>query len=76
MITQSFIDSKEYQEFKSILADTLQNKPINLKTEGKTNEMIAREVVAYEIAAKSVERAIRRFESKVVKPLKEEQKFI
>jgi len=76
MITQSFIDSKEYQEFKSILADTLQNKPIKLKTDGKTNEMIAREVTAYEIAAKSVERAIRRFESKVTKPLKKEQKFI
>lgn len=75
MITKGFIESTEYQEFKSILTDVLQNKPINLKTEGKTNEMIAREVTAYEIAAKMVERAIKRFERQVGTPIKKEESW-
>lgn len=58
----SFLQTPEYQEFKQLLKDELQNKPLNLKTDGKTNEMIAREVTAYEIASKAVDRALKRFE--------------
>lgn len=75
MITQAFIDSPEYCELKLLLADVLQNKPIHLKTEGKTNEQIAREVTAYEIAAKMVERVIRRFERQVTHPVKEDKAY-
>ena len=71
MLTKSFLDSPEYQEFKLILADTIQNKPVNLKTEGKTNEMIAREVTAWEIAAKLVDKAIKKFERQVQNPVQE-----
>lgn len=58
----SFLQTPEYQEFKAILKDELQNTPLKLKTEGKTNEMIAREVNAYEIASKAVDKALKRFE--------------
>lgn len=58
----SFLQSPEYQEFKAILKDELQNTPLKLKTEGKTNETIAREVTAHEIAAKLVEKSLKRFE--------------
>ena len=76
MISQAFISGAEYQEFKTILKDMVENKPINLKTDGKTNEMIAREVTAYEIAAKTLDKAFRKFESQVNRPIKEEQKYI
>ena len=76
MISQAFINGSEYQEFKLILKDLVENKPINLKTEGKTNEMIAREVTAYEIAAKTLDKAFRKFESQVKQPIRQEQKYI
>lgn len=76
MITKAFLESREYQEFKTLLTDTIQNKPINLKTEGKTNEMIAREVTAYEIASHLIEKAIRKFERQIETAIKEKQKFI
>jgi len=76
MISQSFIEGQEYQAFKQILFDELKYKPLKIKTDGKTNEMIAREVTAYEIGAKLVEKAIKRFERGAVQPFKESKKFI
>jgi len=72
MITKSFIDGQEYQTFKEILKDTTQNKPMRLKTDGKTNEVIAREVTAFELAAKMVERAFKKFEKTVLMPVKKD----
>jgi len=75
MINKSFIEGQEYQAFKTILKDATQNKPFRLKTEGKTNAMIAREVTAYEMAAKMVEKAIKKFEKSVVMSIKEDKGY-
>lgn len=76
MITKSFLESLEYSEFKLYLEDNLLNKPIDLNTENKTSEQIAREVAAYEIAAKMVIKTIKRFERQVMMQVKEKQKFV
>lgn len=76
MITKSFIDSPEYQEFKSILEEELINSPIKLKTEGKTNEMIAREITAREIAVKMIKKVFNSFERQTSKILEQKQRFI
>jgi hypothetical protein len=76
MITKGFIESLEYQEFKQIMKDELQYKPVKIKTEGKTNEMIARELNAYEIASKALDKAIRRFEGQVRAEHKQKQNWV
>lgn len=76
MLTKSFIESLEYQDFKKILKDELQYKAIKIKTEGKTNEMIAREITAYETASKVVDKAIRRMESQVKIEHKQKQNWV
>ncbi len=65
MITQAFLDNPEYKEFKEFLLEERTNKPLKLKTDGKTNEMIAREVTAFEIASKLLDRTIKKFERQV-----------
>jgi hypothetical protein len=75
MITESFIKGHEYQEFKQILGDTLLHKPIKIKTEGKTNEVIAREVASREMAVKLIQSAIRSFEKGVSPTTSTKQSF-
>jgi len=72
MITQSFLASQEYQQFKEVLNSELFMRPMNIKTEGKSNETIAREVTAHEFAVKIVEKAIRRFERQAMGETKKE----
>ena len=76
MISKAFIESPEYQEFKAILVESFQNKPLRIKTEDCSNEVIARQVEGYAIASKSLTRAIKKFEGQVVQNYKEAQKFI
>lgn len=76
MISKSFIESAEYQEFKQILAEEIQLKPLKIKTDGKSNETIAREITAFEIASKMISRSISKFEKKAVLNQKEKQRFI
>ncbi len=68
MITQSFLQSGEYAQFKEILKEELTFKPITIKTDGKTNEVVAREVAAYEMAVKIVSKAFKKFERMVEAP--------
>jgi DNA-binding MurR/RpiR family transcriptional regulator len=76
MITKSFLDSPEYQEFKEMLRDELELKPIHLKTEGKSNETIAREVTAHEFATKIVTKAMRKFERQLLGGTRKDESWV
>lgn len=67
MNANSFIKSSEYQEFKQFMLSQFTDKPFELKTEGKSAEIIALETKASELAAKKLLKGIRRFE-RLVKP--------
>lgn len=73
MITQSFLQSSEYGQFKELLKGELTFKPITIKTDGKTNEVIAREVAAYEMAVKIVSKTFKKFERMVEAPIAKTQ---
>jgi len=75
-MSKSFIQSQEYQELKSILEEELVNSPIKLKTEGKTNEMIAREITAHELAAKMIKKVISSVERQSNKIEEKNQRFV
>ncbi len=66
MNIKSFIETKEYQELKNTMLDEFSNKIVKIKTDGKTNEMIATELKAMEIASKKLLLALSRFERKAV----------
>jgi hypothetical protein len=67
MNANSFSKSSEYQEFKKFMLSQFIDKPFELKTEGKSADIIALETKASELAAKKLLKGIRRFE-RMVKP--------
>lgn len=71
MIPRTFLENEHYLTFKQMLIDELMLKPVKIKTDGKTNEILARELNAYEIASKSVEKTIRKFERQTLSDVKE-----
>lgn len=75
MITQSFLDSPEYQGFKEFMEEERKNSPVKISTKGKTNEMIAREVTAHEIACRLLDNTIRKFERQVKAQVMEKKSY-
>ena len=76
MISKDFITGQEYQQFKEILLNEIQFKPITLKTSGKSNEVIAREVEGYAKACMIIKKAITAFERKASSGLIDKQRYI
>ena len=70
MNVKSFIQSAEYQEFKAFIMAQMVDKPIEVKTDGKSAEVIALEYKACELAGKKILKAIKRFERLVPKEIK------
>lgn len=73
MITKSFIESLEYQELKSCLMDEVVLRAVKIDVKGKSNDVVAREFYAYELAGKMVLKAIKKFERQVSTPVKQDQ---
>lgn len=71
-----FLKSEEWKEIKSFLKDEIVDKPLYVKTEGKTAEVIALEYKASELAGKKIDKAIKRLERKMKAPLIENKPFI
>ncbi len=72
MATKAFLESQDYLQFKEILNDSIILKSVDVKTEGKSNEQIAREVTAHEIAVKIIMKAMRRFERQGLKEMEKQ----
>ena len=53
------------------MLDEFSNKIVDIKTDGKTNEMIATELKAMEIASKKLTTALGRFERKAIGDIKD-----
>ena len=70
MNVKAFIASQDYQDFKAFIMAQLVDKPIEVKTDGKTAEIIALEYKACELAGKKIAKAIKRFERLVPKEIK------
>ena len=75
MDISSFIKSKEYLELKAFLIEEFIDKPMKIKTDGKTAETIALEVMASNISAKKFAQALRKFERKAGVKIEQEQSF-
>jgi hypothetical protein len=59
---KSIVSLPAWEEVEAVLRDEFLDgkKPLNLKTEGKTAEMIAMEVMAREMSAKALDKALKR----------------
>ena len=65
MNVASFIKSSEYQEFKAFIFREIKDRAIEVKTDGKTADVIALECKSSELAAKKINKAIKSFERSV-----------
>jgi len=61
-MTNSFLQSIEWQEIKAFFKAELEDKPLSIKTDGLSAERIALEVIASQKANDKVLRAIRKLE--------------
>ena len=59
---KALIKSKEWQDVKSIFNSELVDKPLSIKTEGRSIEMIALEVRASQLACEKVLKIIKKAE--------------
>ena len=59
---KSLIKSQEWQDVKSIFQAELIDKPLGIKTEGKSIEMIALEVRASQLACEKVLKIVKKVE--------------
>lgn len=73
----TLFETSEWQEFEQAFVDELTNSKnvINIKTEGKTAEMIALEVMARKEAASIAKKALNKAKAKHVKNV-EKQRFV
>jgi len=74
MTSKSFIQSKDYQEFKEILNSELVVKPLDIKVKD-TDKSIALECRASQIAAEKILKVIKTFEDSIQKEYLPPQKF-
>ena len=63
-------------EVKAFLVEEFIDKPVKIKTEGKSDRCVAREVEASNIAAKKLALALRKFERDVKVTVVESKPFI
>jgi hypothetical protein len=70
MITQTFLNSPEYKEFKEFLMKERVYNPIKIKTRDRSNEVIAREVEAHAIACRLINTTIKKFEQQALTTVK------
>lgn len=59
---EGFIKTTEWQEIKEMIKQEFEMKPLKIKTEGKTADRIALEVLANEMAIKNMKSFIRKVE--------------
>lgn len=62
MNAKSFFQTKEYKEFKDFMLSEFKDKPFNIKTEGKSADVIALETKASELACAKLLKGIKKFE--------------
>ena len=62
MNIQSFIKTAEWQEIKSFFKGELLDKPLNIKLDGMSNDRIALEVRASQLAGEKIKKMISKFE--------------
>ena len=69
---KSLVDTQAWNYIEEMFRDEILEgrKPINFKTEGKTSDIIAIEVIAREMAAKIVDKTLRK-----IRAIKAEQEF-
>lgn len=72
---KSFLDSEDWKEIKLYLVSELADKPLDIKTEGKTAEQIAIEVRSSQIASEKIVKVIRKLERKATQERKQAQPF-
>lgn len=62
MDIKTFTQSGEYKEFKAFMLSEFKDKPFDMKTEGKTADIIALEYKASELAYQKLDKGIKKFE--------------
>lgn len=62
MIIQNFIKTAEWKEIKDFFKGELLDKPLNIKLDGMSNDRIALEVRASQLAGDKVKKMISKFE--------------
>ncbi len=75
MDINAFIKSPEWLEVKTFLIDEFIEKPMKIKTEGKSAEAIAIEVVARNVSCKKLALALKKFERKAKPKIVAEKPF-
>jgi len=75
MDINSFIKSQDYQEFKSFMLAQFVEKPLKIKTEGKSNEVVAREVETSNKAAEKLLKGFKKFENQSKAPVVKAEPF-
>lgn len=58
MSIKSFLEQPDWIEIEAMLLEEFCNKPLKLKTDGKSNETIASEIKGLEYSAKAIKRFI------------------
>ena len=62
MNIKNFIKTEEWQEIKTFFKGELLDKPLNIKLDGMSNERIALEVRASQLAGEKIKKMISKFE--------------
>jgi len=76
MNIDAFLKSSEWQELKQFFFEEFLDKPLKIKTDGKSIEKIALEVMASNIASKKLALAIKKFERMAKPQIKQDKPYV